>query len=136
MSRLAGRTSKDGTNLNAMGPCAHLIARIRLLLLALTAISLVSMPFTQYLWTWDRYLHGGQDFETGVLLILMALSLVLVLTRFGRQNLAGLLMACKRFSIDHAARLLSQARALASSVAVAFYVAPSDLPSYHLPLLI
>src|SRR5947208_506603 len=31
-------------------------------LLMLIAVSLLTSPFTQGVWTWDRFLHGGQDF--------------------------------------------------------------------------
>jgi len=56
-------------------------------LLILSAVSLSTMPLTQHLWTWDRFLHGGQDFELGALAILIFLSLVLVLSRNWRQRL-------------------------------------------------
>ncbi len=49
------------------------------LLLSLATVVMVLMPWTQQVWTWDRFLHGGQDFETGVLLILTSLCLLLVL---------------------------------------------------------
>jgi len=49
--------------------------------LSLTAISLIAAPITQHMWTWDRFLHGGQDFETSALVILTSLNLVLVLAQ-------------------------------------------------------
>jgi hypothetical protein len=49
--------------------------------LILIALSLVTMPITEHLWAWDRFLHGGQDFELGALLVLSFLCLVLVLSR-------------------------------------------------------
>ena len=55
------------------------------LLLILSAVSLVTMPFTQHLWTWDRFLHGGQDFELTVLAILTVLSMVLVVSQRCRR---------------------------------------------------
>jgi hypothetical protein len=57
------------------------------LLLLLAAFVLITLPFTQQFWTWDRFLHGGHDFETSVLLILTTLCLVLVLVRRGNQCL-------------------------------------------------
>ncbi|UWZ86898.1 hypothetical protein [Occallatibacter riparius] len=70
--------------------------RVRLsrMLLALVAVCVLSSPITQRLWAWDGFLHGGQDFETGALLILLSLCLVLVLVRVCKsafeRMLAGL----------------------------------------------
>ena len=36
------------------------------------------MPFTQGLWSWDKFLHGGQDFELGLLIIITCLCFVLL----------------------------------------------------------
>jgi hypothetical protein len=54
-------------------------------LLILSAISLITMPVTQHLWTWDHFLHGGQDFELTTLIILTFLCLVLVLSKDSRS---------------------------------------------------
>jgi hypothetical protein len=67
---------------------AHLYSGMGRLLLLLAAFVLISLPFTQQFWTWDRFLHGGHDFETSVLLILTTLCLVLVLARRGNQCLS------------------------------------------------
>ena len=61
------------------------------LLLILAAVVMIALPFTQQVWTWDRFLHGGQDFETTVLLILTSLCLVLVMARACRQVIKLLL---------------------------------------------
>jgi hypothetical protein len=60
-------------------------------LLVLTAISLLTMPVTQHLWTWDRFLHGGRDFELSTLMILSFLGLVLVLAKSLKQSIDSLL---------------------------------------------
>jgi hypothetical protein len=57
------------------------------ILLGLIALSLATTPVTQHLWNWDRFLHGGQDFETAVFLILVSFCLLTVLARSGRANL-------------------------------------------------
>ena len=62
-------------------------------LLVLTAVSVVSSPITQRLWTWDRYLNGGSDFETGVLVILISLSLVLLIAQHCKQTMKALATA-------------------------------------------
>ena len=64
---------------------ARLYANMGRLLLLLAALVLITLPVTQQIWTWDRFLHGGHDFETSVLLILITLCLVLVLVRCGNQ---------------------------------------------------
>lgn len=55
-------------------------------LLVLVAIELVSMPFTQYAWTWDHFLHGGIDFESSFLFLVVCLHLLLVLRNHRRQE--------------------------------------------------
>jgi len=61
------------------------------LLILFTAILIVVMPWTEYFWQFDGFLHGGQDFELGLLSLLTIFSLVLVLLQQRRQNLALLL---------------------------------------------
>jgi hypothetical protein len=72
-------------------------------LLILTAVSLVTSPLTQEVWTWDRFLHGGQDFESGVLLVLVSLCLVLLLPQLIKWAAEVVLAA---FSLQ--ARICSQ----------------------------
>lgn len=78
MSRLLHRR---WLNLNAFADRSCLLVKICKLVLLLVCTLLVAMPWTQHLWTWDRFLHGGQDFETGLLLILTSLCLIPVLVR-------------------------------------------------------
>lgn len=61
------------------------------LLLVLASAVLIALPFTQQVWTWDRFLHGGQDFETTLLLILVSLCLALVMARGCGQGIKLLL---------------------------------------------
>lgn len=46
-----------------------------LLMALLTAVS----PWTEHYWHFDNFLHGGQDFEFGLLATITALCLVFVL---------------------------------------------------------
>jgi hypothetical protein len=78
---------------NAFARVAQTLAGIGRILLMLTAFSLITMPVTQHLWTWDNFLHGGQDFELGTLLLLSLLSLVLVLTKHSKQCIDSLFAA-------------------------------------------
>ena len=54
-------------------------------LLILTFVSVVTSPLTQEVWTWDRFLRGGQDFESGVLLVLVSFCLLLVLAQLFKR---------------------------------------------------
>lgn len=107
-----------------------------MLLLALTTVSLVTMPFTQHLWNWDRFLRGGQDFEMGAFVILMVLNLVLVLAKCCKQNLGRLLEAWQCFSIVPAARATLQAHARPFAFCMERIALLPDLPFYNLPLQI
>ncbi|HTF71063.1 MAG TPA: hypothetical protein VK638_51190, partial [Edaphobacter sp.] len=51
----------------------------------LTTILLAVMPVTEHLWTWDKFLRGGTDFEFGLLGIASILCLVLVLSQHYKQ---------------------------------------------------
>lgn len=54
-------------------------------LLVLAAVELISTPLTQYVWTWDHFLHGGMDFESSFLFLVICLGLLLVLRHHCRQ---------------------------------------------------
>ncbi len=78
-------------NLNAFACAAQVTVRIGHLLLVLVAVSSITMPLTQHIWTFDRFLHGGQDFEFTVLVILTSLCLALLLVEHCRQSVTLLL---------------------------------------------
>jgi len=54
------------------------------------------MPLTEHLWTWDKFLRGGTDFEFGLLGIASILCLVLVLSQHYKQ-IINLLLAIRLF---------------------------------------
>jgi hypothetical protein len=62
------------------------------MLLLFTACELITMPVTQEFWTWDRVLHGGQDFELGLLVVITCLCLILLNAEQSKRTL-GLLLA-------------------------------------------
>lgn len=64
--------------LNAFFVAARSAACLSRLLLLVIAVEVITMPFTQGIWSWDKFLHGGQDFELGLLLIVTCLCLVLL----------------------------------------------------------
>jgi hypothetical protein len=66
---------------------APLCALASRFLLLLSGVLLAATPLTQSLWNWDHFLQGGQDFESGILLIVVSLCLLLVLSQLCRQTL-------------------------------------------------
>jgi hypothetical protein len=63
--------------------------------LGMSAVLLITMPFTQHFWAWDHFLHGGQDFELAALTFLIAVALMLVLSGHCKQCIDPLLMRCR-----------------------------------------
>lgn len=78
-------------DLNAFACVTRVLAGIGRALLGVIAISLITMPYTQHIWTWDHFLHGGQDFEFTVLVLLTSLCLVLLLAQHCKQSIARML---------------------------------------------
>ena len=111
-----------------------LFAGVGRLLLLMASIVLIAIPFTQHAWTWDRFLHGGHDFETDVLLILTTLCLVLVLVHSCKQGLHLLISSLDRFLL----RLpqLAIARLARISVFGSDRILAPPISEYNLPLLI
>ncbi|HEX4064988.1 MAG TPA: hypothetical protein VHZ09_03110 [Acidobacteriaceae bacterium] len=81
------------TLIQAINPL-WLSIRLSRLLLFLVAIELLTMPVTQQFWAWDRFLHGGQDFELTLLITVSCLCLVLLRAQHCRQRLGLLLAVC------------------------------------------
>jgi hypothetical protein len=73
------------------------------LLLSLATISLLSAPLTQHFWNWDHFLHGGQDFETGILGIVIIFCLAVLLSRLCQQQLDSLFLVRRTLALyrDH-----------------------------------
>jgi hypothetical protein len=57
----------------------------------LNIIVLILSSFTEHLWTWDRFLRGGQDFELSLLALLAFFCLILVLAQHFRRSVSELL---------------------------------------------
>ena len=77
-------------NLNAFSGQVHFVKTMGRILLALTAVLLITMPATQHLWSWDHFLHGGHDYELGTLMLLSLISLALVLPKHCKQYVDSL----------------------------------------------
>jgi len=92
---LDSRPSIGRPDLNAFAYTPRMRVWVSRLLLMLAVLVMIATPLTQHLWTWDNFLHGGQDFETSVLLVLTSLCLLLVLARYGKQGI-DLFLAARR----------------------------------------
>lgn len=124
-------------NLNAFACAPRVYAKIGRFLLMLTTVQLITSPLTQHIWTWDHFLHGGQDFESSILMILITLCLVLLLAQHCKQSVKRLLATCPFFSSICDDRLL--ARTAPGEAITAFRgerVPNLTSGIYNLPLLI
>lgn len=65
-------------------------------LLILTILSVIEMPITEHLWTWDGFLQGGRDFELGTIMVLSILCLALVLSKNLKKRF-DLLLSARRY---------------------------------------
>ena len=79
----AKRTLRDGTF-----EARALAGRV---LIVLTVLLIAVSPWTEYYWHFDNFLHGGRDFEFGILSTIMLFCLVLVLVQHSKQGVAVLL---------------------------------------------
>lgn len=59
--------------------------------LLLVTVELITMPLTQHVWAWDGFVQGGQDFELGLLMIVMCVCLGLLRAQHGRLRVSLLL---------------------------------------------
>jgi hypothetical protein len=57
------------------------------------AILILIMPLTEYYWTFDKFLRGGQDMEFGMLSLAAVLCLILVLSLQRKRRVISLLAA-------------------------------------------
>lgn len=66
------------------------------------------MPLTQRIWSWDHFLHGGHDFESGMLLILSTLCLAVLLLQVCKRRVDALFAACRLAGLPFSDRTLSR----------------------------
>ena len=55
-------------------------------LIGFTVLLIAISPWTEYYWHFDNFLHGGEDFEFGLLATITVFCLVLVLLQHCRQD--------------------------------------------------
>jgi hypothetical protein len=97
-------------------------------LLVLTALMIFVMPWTEYFWRFDKFFRGGQNFELGLL--------VVVLLQHGRQNVAFLLAIRRGLSFvsrDPDSLSLSSQYGLLAAVHASPLPSPA-LGMYNLPI--
>jgi hypothetical protein len=102
----------------------------------LTALIIFVMPWTEYAWSFDKFLRGGQDFELGLLSLVALLCLVLVLLQHGRQEVAFLLAIRRWFAFVSRDPDLRSLRSLYGFLA-AVHASPLPNPArgiYNLPI--
>ena len=104
--------------------------------LLLTAVVVLIMPLTEYLWHFDKFLRGGQDFELGLLSVATFFCLAMILLQHGKSFVSLLLSLRKWLSNvfnadDHAAPGLFMGL-IAALHAIA--VPSPSLGQYTLPL--
>lgn len=85
-------------DLNGCACTAWILACVGRVLLVSSALSLVAMPVTERLWTWDHFFRTGRDFELSMILMLTFLCLVLVLSKQGRHAIESLLFMARRLA--------------------------------------
>jgi hypothetical protein len=121
---------------SALFNIARVPLRFSRILLLFTAVELITMPVTQEFWTWDRFLHGGQDFELGLLVIITCLCLILLNAEQSRRTL-GLLLALEGILLPLRRRAIRKLYAISlcpdHRPKIPFRLSPV---SFNLPLLI
>ena len=106
------------------------------LFILLTASLLIVMPWTEYFWSFDRFLRGGQDFELGLLSVMIFLCLIVVLLQHCKADVLSLLARRQwlhRLFQGVASSLLRSVRSFTAQL----FTVPllvSKLDSYNLPI--
>jgi hypothetical protein len=116
---------------------AQLCGCVSRVLLLVLAVELVTMPVTQHLWQWDKFLHGGHDFELSLLMTVTCLCFVLLQADHCRQYVAFLLaigtVLLRILGRRECARL---SHAGQSAIFGDKFFSPGSFESRSLPLLI
>ena len=68
-------------------------------LLSVMLVLISVMPLTEYLWHFDQFLHGGYDFELGLLAVASIFCLAVVLVQQGRLDLAVAFVLQRLYSV-------------------------------------
>ena len=123
-------THTDRPHLNKLARACTLIS---FGLLILTALSVLTSPLTQQVWTWDRFLHGGQDFESSLLILLVSFCLLLLLAQHFKQAVDLALAAWSRMARASNGPAVEGPAVISSGAADS---SPPPVRNYCLPLTI
>lgn len=122
--------------LNAIFKTARSAVCLSRILLLIIAVQALTMPITQGLWTWDKFLHGGQDFELGLLITLTCLCLILLRVQQNKSCFGWLAVLWALLFSTHnqtATSLLARSKFLEHRSQIP---SPSSPAAFNLPLLI
>jgi hypothetical protein len=61
------------------------------MLILLTVLLVLVMPWTEYFWHFDQFPRGGEDFELSLLAIATICCLVVILLQHGKKSVAFIL---------------------------------------------
>jgi hypothetical protein len=78
----------SSTMLNPADGASWVLAAASRACLLFIALVVVAMPFTEYLWHFDKFLRGGQDFELGLLSCATILCLSMVLLQHDKSSVS------------------------------------------------
>ena len=106
------------------------------LFILLTASLLIVMPWTEYFWSFDRFLRGGQDFELGLLSVMIFLCLIVVLLQHCKADVLSLLTRRQWLHRIFRSAESSSLRVVLSFQSKSFAVPlpVSELDRYNLPI--
>jgi hypothetical protein len=107
-------------------------------LVLLTVLLILAMPWTEYFWHFDQFRRGGEDCELSLLAVATIFCLVVILLQHGKKSVAFILALRRRLSFvfqhDDPAAPGSFCGLIAAS-----HVAPRPSPAlgmYNLPIQI
>jgi hypothetical protein len=61
------------------------------MLILLTVLLVLAMPWTEYFWHFDQFLRGGEDFELSLLAVATIFCLVVLLLQHDKKSVAFIL---------------------------------------------
>jgi hypothetical protein len=132
---LKNPSTKNGIGLNGMSQACVAGGRTFVLF---AVMLVVVMPLTEYYWTFDKFLRGGQDLEFGLLALAAVFCLVLVLSQQRRLGVI-LILAVRRWLRFAFHRAGQAARESSRVILAALHATPWPHPTpagYILPIQI
>jgi hypothetical protein len=136
--KAAARTDEGDITpmLNRIDGMSRVLAAGSRVILLLTAAVVLVMPFTEYLWHFDQFLRGGQDFELSLLFIATILCLVMVMLQQDKRSVRLSLSTRKWLSFAFSRKDHSAPGSLMGLIAAPHAIAvPSpSLDRYNPPL--